>query len=270
MNASHLLGGSKSSSVSPDYTIVQVLLLAGPTLLCLRIGLDPNAAAAVGHFPLIALAVLPAVAFASGVTKRGYGALPLFLTFLSCAILLSAVGFWIDYWSRIYAPDCDLSVDLDEEQTPGTAAYDENRENSFDQPARRDAATFYATCLLDLQQNVSGWPVEAQRSRFEDMTVMHCPGYAAAVLENPAFERLELREATFGCAGLCVPQGPIWTPYYEQAPACGPILSNFMLRTVSRTGLQAAVWSLVLVVGAAVGVLVLFRGVQAHSQVVKC
>jgi hypothetical protein len=256
------------AALSADYTLVQVMLLAGPTLLCLRVGLDANAIAAVGYFPLVALAVFPALAIAGALERKGFGKLPLFLIFLACAVLLSVVGLWVDYWARAWSPDCNL--ELEGEGTPGMPAYDENREAAFDQPSRLEAGKFYASCLHDLQANVSGWPVEAQRARFEEMTVWHCPGYLAFASTEPAFRRLETREATFGCAGLCFPRAPIWTPYYEQAPACGPILSNFMLKTVSRTGIQAATWSAMLVVAACSWAVVLsHHQYAAQPQVVR-
>jgi len=238
--------GSTKGGLSLDSTAVQAVLLAGPTLLCLRIGLDPNAVAAVGYFPLAAFAVFPALAVGSGLARKGYGALPVLLCFLASAVLLSVVGIWVDVWARNWAPDCNLNFGDDNT----TAGFDENREDAFDQPARHEVGKFYAACLHALHANVSGWPVEAQRARFQEMTVWHCPGYAALAASELTYQRLEARETAFGCAGLCFPRAPIWTPYYEQAPACGPILSNFLVRTVARTGMQAAVWGMLLVVGA--------------------
>jgi len=258
---------AKVAATSPDYTVVQVMLLAGPTLLCLRLGLDPNAVVAVGYFPLTAVLVFPLLALSHGLARRFLTPLPVLLLFLACAVLLSVIGIWVDYWARAWAPSCDLTDG--ESETPGTYAYDENMEAQFDQPARFEVNKFYAACLHELQANVSGWPAEAQTGRFREMTVQRCPGYDLLEQNDTAFARLEFRETTFACTGLCFPRAPIWTPYYDGMPACGPIMANYMLRTVSRTGIQSATWSIMLVVAASVWAFFLFHHRSTAPEVVR-
>jgi len=227
---------SKALGHGFEANVAQVLVLGAPALLCLRVALDPNATPAVGYFPLLVAGVFPGMAFGNALSRRGFGNQPVAVAFVASTFLLTITGSWIHYWASVYAPLCNQALD-------GEAEFDENREGLFDMPARLEAEHFYADCLESLQHNISGWPYEAQQARFKDMTVWHCPGYDAALLANPKYARLEQRERTFVCAGLCHSRAPIWTSYWEHAPACGPILSSYMLRTVAHAGMQAGIWS---------------------------
>jgi hypothetical protein len=256
---------SKALGQGFEANLAQVLALGAPALLCLRVALDPNATPAVGYFPLLVAGVFPGLALGSALSRRGHGNAPVVVAFLASTLLLTLTGSWIHYWANVYAPVCNESYD-------GEAAFDENREALFDMPARLEAEHFYAGCLESLQHNISGWPYEAQKARFKDMTVWHCPGYDAALLDNPRYARLELRERTFVCAGLCHSRAPIWTPYWDYTPACGPILSSYMLRTVGRAGLQAGIWSGILLCTAitlAVVTLSKNRGVGANATILR-
>jgi hypothetical protein len=255
----------KAAGHGIEVNVAQVLILGAPALLCLRVALDPNATPAVGYFPLLVAGVFPGLAVGNALSKRGFGNQPVVIAFVASTLLLTVTGSWIHFWASAYAPVCNQALE-------GEAAYDENRETLFDMPARVEAEHFYADCLESLQHNISGWPYEAQQARFKDMTVWHCPGYDAALLENPKYARLEQRERTFVCAGLCHSRAPIWTPYWDYAPACGPILSSYMLRTVARAGLQAGLWSGFLLCAAAAVALVTLskgRGVGANATILR-
>jgi hypothetical protein len=256
---------SKAFGQGYEANVAQVLVLGAPALLCLRVALDPNATPAIGYFPLLVAGVFPGLAFGNALSRRGFGNTPVVIAFLASTILLAITGSWIHYFATAYAPVCNQALD-------GEAAYDENREVLFDMPTRLQAEHFYASCLESLQHNISGWPYEAQKARFKDMTVWHCPGYDAALVENPTYARLEQRERTFVCAGLCHSRAPIWTPYWDHAPACGPILSSYMLRTVARAGMQAGIWSAILLCFAATLALVTLsknRGVGANATILR-
>jgi hypothetical protein len=256
---------SKAFGQGYEANVAQVLVLGAPALLCLRVALDPNATPAVGYLPLIVAGVFPGIALGNALSRRGHGNTPVAVAFLASLVVLTITGSWIHYWASTYAPVCNDGFE-------GDAAFDENRELLFDMPTRLEAEHFYAACLESLQHNISGWPYEAQKARFKDMTVWHCPGYDDALIANPKYARLEQRERTFVCAGLCHSRAPIWTPYWDYAPACGPLLSGYMLRTVARAGMQAGIWSGILLCFAIVFVLVNLsknRGVGANATILR-
>jgi hypothetical protein len=258
---------SKAMGQGIEANVAQVLVLGAPCLLCLRVALDPNATPAIGYFPLLVAGVFPGLAFGNAMSRKGFGSSPIAIAFLASAFLLTVTGSWIHYWASAYAPVCNETRDGD-----SGSLFDENREALFDMPARLEAEHFYADCLESLQHNISGWPYEAQKARFKGMTVWHCPGYDAVLLANPKFDRLEQRERTFVCAGLCHSRAPIWTPYWDYAPACGPILSSYMLRTVARAGMQAGIWSgilLCIAIGLALVTLSKNRGVGANATILR-
>jgi len=245
----------------------QVLLLAGPVMLCLRVGVDPNATAAVGELPLIVALILPALALVHLKARRGKEA-PGMVCFVICLALIVVVGTWIGYWASLASPEC--WAEDGGEGILGAPQMTEQRQEAFEESVRHSAAHFYAECLDTILLNVSSLPEVEQAERFRGMTVHKCPGYEDLSAAQPELRMLELREATFGCSGLCQAKAPIWSPYKADSPACGPILDLFLMRIVARSGWLAANWALLcLLVVFALGVRIQLLKNGEHVRVLR-
>jgi hypothetical protein len=227
------------------FTVACCLVLVAPFVKCLDLAFDSNVSYWMGNapailvfFPVVLIMVAHFIHWRSqspnkyAFTLGTIGSALVFLV-LSEQIISNASR----YGFRFISMDCSSSFEA---------------KWSLEQEAQA-ARNFFQHC----EPQAALEPGLASAGRAHNPTIAECQGYEEQIRRRPAWRYLRSLEQQYNCAGWCSSEVPLWALSIAPRDPCSRVVGQLMRTSIMPLAMQVFVYSILVIVLATAGLLVL-------------